>query len=175
MLRITGADLVRAAKALDVMWLSGPLKIDRAIERSVDSAIRIGAAVARTSHGWKNRTGALENSIKSAMLEVGHQRAVGEISAGLDSKARKYASVMEKGSIPHPIFPKNFNLRTQRAGTHGFLTFKVDGRWVIVPYVNHPGTRPYKFMRHGADTAEKYLVRLLDEALERATIAAIAR
>ncbi len=81
----------------------------------------------------KQRSGALRESVNAYRADDGDilQGGAGA-GAGLD-----YAKALEYGSRPHEILPRNGK----------FLRFEKDGRVIFARRVNHPGNRPFRYMR----------------------------
>ena len=95
----------------------------------------------------KQRSGALRESINPYREDAGDVLMGGAGGgAGLD-----YAKALEFGSRPHEILP----VRAK------FLRFEVDGRVVFARKVNHPGNRPFRYMRDSfAEKSEEGIARL---------------
>lgn len=79
---------------------------------------------------------------------IGSGRVFGQTAHGVTvgfGQGLDYAPSLENGAEPHPIDAKNVeNLKFywERAGVQFYG-----------PHVNHPGNRPYKFMRNGSEQA----------------------
>ena len=82
------------------------------------------------------KTGALLASGRT--FEAGEGAACVGFGAGLD-----YAPALELGAMPHSIDAKN-------APTLAFYWERA-GRMFYGPHINHPGNRPYAFMRNGTE------------------------
>jgi hypothetical protein len=84
---------------------------------------------------------------------VGSGRVFGATAHGVTvgfGQGLDYAASLENGAEPHPIDAVNAeNLK--------FLWKKM-GLQFYGPHVNHPGNRPYKFMRNGSEEAMVPLV-----------------
>ncbi len=95
----------------------------------------------------KQRSGALRDSINPYREDAGDVLMGGAGGgAGLD-----YAKALEFGSRPHEILP----VRAK------FLRFEVDGRVVFARKVNHPGNRPFRYMRDSfQENAQEGIARL---------------
>ena len=73
------------------------------------------------------------------------------ISVGF-GKDVAYAAALEFGAEPHPIDAKNVeNLK---------FYWKKAGVQFYGPHVNHPGNRPYKFMRNGSEESVPALMAM---------------
>lgn len=78
---------------------------------------------------FKNQTGNLRRSILKGKVRWDY----GEVGTN-----EKYAAPVEFGTRPHTIYPKN----------RRFLAFKSkSGGMIFARKVNHPGSKPYPFMR----------------------------
>ncbi len=73
----------------------------------------------------------------------------------------KYALPIEEGSRPHVIRPRKAKA----------LRFVVKGKVVFARKVNHPGNRPYRFLRAAAVAAGSRLYHGLETRMDRAAIA----
>ena len=95
----------------------------------------------------KQRTGALRESIRPVRADDGEVLRGGAAGGGgLD-----YARPLEFGAAPHEIVP-----RVAR-----FLRFEKDGRVIFAKRVNHPGNRPFRYMRDSFDeNAQEGIARL---------------
>ena|SRR3990167_3307573 len=93
----------------------------------------------RTRPTFKQRTGELQNSTDHMLI-----RTRGGMLVRVRNTA-KYAGWIERGTAPHVI-------RARRAPTLAFFWPRV-GSWVYPLKVNHPGTRPYWFLRTAVDDA----------------------
>ena len=72
----------------------------------------------------------------------------------------KHALPIEHGSKPHVIKPK-------RPG--GYLRFRTkDGKWITTRKVNHPGNRPYRFLRAAAVAAGSRMYHGLEGRMHKA-------
>lgn len=77
---------------------------------------------------FKNRTGNLRRSI---------DRRVFSAAKGVVFVGEKYGKYVEFGTRPHIIRPKNAKM----------LAFRVGGQLVFARQVNHPGSKPYPYMK----------------------------
>ena len=100
------------------------------------------------------RTGALRDSINPIAEQEGDLiTADAGGGAGLD-----YARAIEFGSRPHEIVPRRAN----------FLRFEVDGRIVYTKHVNHPGNRPFRYMRGGFEDMQPQGIEAIRAAVAEA-------
>jgi hypothetical protein len=95
---------------------------------------------ARENTGYRNRTGKLTESNGYKVVRVG-----GRVARVRVMNRQKYAMAIDKGSPPHRIVAK-------RAPYLVFYWAKMS-RWMRVRSVNHPGNKPYKFLRNATDHA----------------------
>jgi hypothetical protein len=80
-------------------------------------------------------------------INVGFGRGVVNKESG-----SPYAWALEVGSVPHIIVTKG----ALESGTAGMLVFpwdQAEDGMFFGPRVMHPGVKPYRFMRHGAEEA----------------------
>jgi hypothetical protein len=82
----------------------------------------------------KSHTSKLAGSVRALPVVNDGSSLTGTVEAG--GGAALYARYLEDGTAPHRIAAKN-----KKA-----LAFMVDGKQAFAKYVNHPGTRAYKFM-----------------------------
>jgi hypothetical protein len=127
--------------------------ISEALRDGVRDACADGAAEARSTHKYQDRTGGLTASISGRVLVSTPGAALGEIRA-----TKEYASYVEGGTAPHVIEPR-------RAGA---LRFQIGGRTVFATKVNHPGTQPKPFMAQAHLKAERVLQARIEAGIERA-------
>jgi hypothetical protein len=113
-----------ALKAEAPMWL---VEAGNVVETSVRGVIR--------SEGLYE-TGALYGSGRT-FGQTGNSILVG-FGQGLD-----YAAALEHGAAPHEISAVN--------GPVLSFWWENAGQWFFGPSVQHPGNRPYAFMRNGAE------------------------
>jgi hypothetical protein len=87
----------------------------------------------------------------SGRLERGNEYKIMRTRGGHLLRLRNrvpYAAPIDKGSRPHPIIAR-------RAPLLRFYSQKL-GHWVSKKRVNHPGNRPYKFLRNGMAQARRH-------------------
>ena len=105
----------------------------------------------------KQRTGALRESINPYREDAGDVLSGGAGGgAGLD-----YAHALEFGAAPHEIVPR----------TGRFLRFERDGRVIFARRVNHPGNRPFRYMRDSFDENAESGIAKLRAAVQEAMVA----
>jgi hypothetical protein len=134
-------------------WAEADRAISDALRDGVRDAVTEGAAEARSTHKYKDQTGALTASISGRVLVSTPGAALGEMRA-----SKGYASHVEGGTDPHVIEPKRGKA----------LKFTIGGRTVFATRVNHPGTRPHPFMAQAYHKAERVLRASAEKGIERA-------
>lgn len=103
------------------------------------------------------RTGALRDSINPYREDEGDVLNAGAGGgAGLD-----YARPLEFGSPPHEILPRRSK----------FLRFEKDGRVIFARKVNHPGNRPFRYMRDSLSENKDDAIARLRAAVQEAMVA----
>lgn len=73
------------------------------------------------------------------------------------TNAKSYASAIEFGSRPHIIRPRHAKA----------LRFRGASGIVFARYVNHPGNRPYLFLRRATDIAGERTKTMLEQRMKR--------
>ena len=114
--------------------------LDNLIQGQLGAAGERGVREVKLRPGFKPDTGATQRATDWRVI-----RTRGGKLLRLRNRAR-LAHILDKGSRPHPIRPRGpYPLRFRsRAGT-----------WVTAWRVNHPGTRPYRFLQHAAVVASR--------------------
>jgi hypothetical protein len=130
------------------------------IKGAVSNACEEGAAEARSTHKYKDRTGNLTRSIGDRLINIEAYGAEGVIEATAD-----YASYVEHGTKPH-VIPKG------GAQKGVLLAWEGDGGsgdWHFAREVHHPGQRtPLPFMGAAYLKAERVLERDIEVAVQKA-------
>lgn len=114
-----------------------------------DSALIIWAKSAQEA---PRKTGKLKMSIKPFFKRLTQLEA--RIAPTVD-----YAIYVHEGTRAHEIRPKNAKV----------LAFKIGGRMVFTKKVNHPGTKPNRFMKRGLEKSRAKLNYVFQLTLERIT------
>lgn len=99
----------------------------------------------------KKRTGNLQSSIpvpKATKYSV---------AVGPDTKKAEYAGYIEHGRPPFTIRPKNGK----------YLKFKVNGQWVSVTQVQHPGFRGYWYVRSSFNFVKPKFIAAMKRLIEQ--------
>jgi hypothetical protein len=149
---IASSDVKRVLKNLDRYNVRTQNAIAKVID---DTASRID----QTAKGFVPvNTGRLRSSVhvKRPAGETGFPRLTGRVDRFnlIVGTAVKYGAVVEMGSRAHVI----------RAKKKPYLHFKIDGRWVRIKQVNHPGTRKQPYMNPSARIhAPKFIAQLKRE------------
>lgn len=116
-------------------------EVKTAITAAVKEALKQVAAYAqehaKATTTFKDRTGKLRGSIRT-----GQRGFKSFVRAG--NSGAQYAQYVEYGTVAHKI-------RARRAP---FLRFVKDGRLWVLPSVNHPGTKPTRFMASARDAGD---------------------
>lgn len=123
-------------------------KIDRAVTEAVRKNLERGVAIAQQHAPVK--TGELVNSI--TYTQNGHEGSFGP------NPVTVKAVVMEKGSDPYIIRPKNAQA----------LRFVVGGRVVFAKEVKHPGVQGFRYMEKAREAVEPQIKADVREAVRRA-------
>jgi hypothetical protein len=88
--------------------------------------------------------------VKGTVIQVGSNNPV--------------AGYMEMGTRPHAIVPNAS--RQTRTGRPSMLKFQSGGNTFFARMVNHPGTKPYRFLRNALAEQKDYLVKLAERLLK---------
>ena len=130
---------------LEEEWDRGLIKLSDAARRAVARAVVEEPIEAINTRHYKDRT-ALLTSMTKGWVEISVPGgAIGEIGA-----YTYYASYVNDGTRPHEIWG------------NPLLTFKIGGRWVSTPMVNHHGTQPDGFMSRAYFKAEAVMIREIE-------------
>lgn len=154
-------------------WARSCNVLSDGVRRGVAMGVAEGAAEARSSHAYKDRTGALTKSIQGRVEVSAPGAAEGVIEA-----LEPYASFVEEGTQPHEIRPKagegsvgplrrGQSRRTKTdIGTHRVaLRWTEGGQVFFARVVHHPGGKPYPFMGPAVQKAERVIEREVDIAI----------
>lgn len=101
------------------------------------------------------RTGKTQRATKARVLRARNGRLIRL------SNARKVATFLEYGTKPHVIMPKK---------PGGRLVFRKGGQLIFARKVNHPGTRPYKFLYRAHRSGYRVLGESLEQGMRRAAM-----
>lgn len=124
------------------------IAVRQGAERGVRMGVSEGANEARRGHTFRNRTGALEQSIVGQFVGWKGNEVYGRISA-----RKAYASYVDGGTRPHEI-------RIRRARWLHWEEPQGDHHFAKV--VQHPGTSPRPFMHLAYYKAERVVVREIE-------------
>lgn len=124
----------------------------RGVQQAVGEAVDAGAAEARQTHDFRNRTGGVERGIRGRVVSLTARGAEGVIEATDEA-----SSHLAYGTRAHEIRPKNA----------AALNFSIAGRTVFAARVQHPGTKADPFMANAARRAERVLRQSILATLER--------
>ena len=113
---------------------------ERIIELTLNQAGAKAVEHVRTEPEFKPQTGALQRATRFRVVKI----SGGRLMRLTNSKA--YADVIEGGSKAHVIQAK--------AGK--FLRFVGKNGTVFARRVNHPGTKPYRFMSNAHAAADRF-------------------
>jgi hypothetical protein len=129
-----------------------------AADEALAEALRKALAEAKGTDKFREQTGALKDS-----LWTDQSFSLNQARGFLKADA-KYASFVEYGTRPHPIFPR------RRFGRLQFY-WENAGRWFIGfpgQGVRHPGTKPTRFLQYAALEGETMLENRLRSRFESA-------
>ncbi|MEJ7728212.1 MAG: hypothetical protein WKG00_03270 [Polyangiaceae bacterium] len=162
-------DIGAAVAAIQDGWQEAQRELAGGLEAAVDRAVTEGAAEARSTHRYQNRSHDLTDSIQATPPRGGGR--AGDVEGEIRADAG-HASFVDAGTSPHVIKARN----AQQPGKNGkarkpMLRFRIGGQWVSKEQVNHPGTAPDAFMGRAYQKAE----RVLEAELEVAAVRAVER
>ncbi len=134
---------------LEAAWAESCRVLSDGLRRGVAMGCDEGAAQARASHPYKDRTGALTSSTKGRVTVSTPGAAEGVIEA-----TARYASFVEEGTRPHEIRPRKAKALhwTDAEGEH------------FAQLVHHPGTPSLPFIGPAVQKAERVIEREVDIA-----------
>lgn len=148
------------AAELEVLAERAEGAVEHALFLGVEHAADAGVDAAKRNHQYRDGTTALRGLDATSLTDSIH--ADPPIGGGSESTAdmvagKETASFLEEGTRPHTIEPRDKEaLRWWDGGEH------------FAKRVEHPGTRPYFFMRDAAVVAEQDLERTLEKTLPAA-------
>jgi hypothetical protein len=164
--------------ARDISALPGDLAaLERILTKALQEAtteVTRAVYVKAKAHEWRSRTGATDNQI------VHFVTTDGDGAKGVVASAGPLTFILNDGSRSHLIWPraaagtagKNLQYGQKRAARgaapRAVLRIPLAGGTIFRPYVQHPGTRAYKFMDNAADLADELLDRVVDQYIEHA-------
>lgn len=135
-------------------WIEACGVLSDGARRGVAQGVEEGAAQARASHPYRDRTGALTASTRGRVDVSTRGGAEGVIEA-----TAPYASFVESGTEPHEI-------RARRARALHWVDADGDH---FARRVQHPGARQMPFIGPAAQKAERVMVREIEIAIVAAT------
>lgn len=141
-------NVARVKQLHDSMWSSLNTELNAEMEMSGEAA---KAHVRQFHTGFTHRSFKLSNSTSYRVVRTRGGKVV---------KIRNtapYARAVENGSRPHVIRAKN----------GGALRFVMNGRVMFRRSVNHPGTKPTKFLRTATEFAFERFGRGMDQRIRR--------
>lgn len=122
-----------------------------AVNVALEAAGEVAKAEVVRNPGFTPRTGRLQAATQARVI-----RTTGGKLLRL-SNNKDYAVAIDKGAKPHKIVPKS----------GGFLRFQGRNGTVYARSVNHPGNKPYRFLRNATGTAYTRLEALLEREMQR--------
>ncbi len=145
-MEVLGADTV-AAK-----FNSAPSRI----RPRLAGGINIGAKLLESSAKKRARfkTGNMRRGI-----HVSKSATAGDLNAEVTSEAN-YSSGIEEGNDPHVIVPKNAKV----------LAFTMGGEQIFARRVEHPGNKPYPFMKPAGEEIRPKLIADLEKIIKEAVL-----
>ena len=96
------------------------------------------------------KTGALMRSIDHVIYNDGFSGQIGS--------NKSYAAMVELGTAPHIIYPKNGKV----------LVFEIDGEKIFTRYVNHPGTKPNAYLFPALELDREPFMKDIEDAVGKA-------
>lgn len=113
---------------------------DRAVWQSLDESRKDGIEHVQRNPGFKPRTGELQRATTGQVIRTSRGSVV-----RLENR-KPHARPIDKGARPHVI----------RARGGGYLAFRGRGGGMVFrKSVNHPGNRPYHFLRTASTAAAR--------------------
>jgi hypothetical protein len=156
-----------------------PLVAGKQLRLALHTSFKAVQIDAKRNHRFKSKSNHLENSVSFEVAPAGLEAKV-----FLDEGVAKYGKYVHDGTDPHVIRPKGgalsfvmggkkFLVPKHARGEGGYLTEywrkARDAGAVIVPkgYVNHPGTKPDKFLYQAAARNELTIVARINATVAR--------
>lgn len=125
---------------------------DSAVARSLNDAREAGLGLVMSTPGFKPRTGELQRATTGQVIRNSRGALV-----RLQNR-KPYAAPIDKGARAHPITAHGRALRFVGAG--GAVIFRRS--------VNHPGNRPYHFLRNATTGAARTFELLMTSRMRAA-------
>lgn len=146
-MRITG--LAELQRALENAGKNMPKELKDAMNKST---VKVKNDARKIKAGsFKNQTGNLRRSIfRNVTVTAGDLK-------GIVATDQKYSKYVEFGTRPHTILPKRGK----------YLAFKGSTGIVFARKVNHPGSKPYPFMKPALEDNIKNITNFFDTAIKR--------
>jgi hypothetical protein len=120
-----------------------------AVSTEMRLAAEAGVAEVQRKPGFKRRTGATQAATSGKVIRT---RSGGVVRL---RNPKPHARTLEGGSRAHVI-------RARRAKA---LRFSSNGRLVFAKSVQHPGTKPYRFLSRARDTASDSFLRGMSRSM----------
>ena len=143
MIKVDTSELDRFCVSLNAMSSESEKKVQNVIKNS---------AMTIEKNAKSNLTS--NKSVKTGHLRRGIATNIGNMEATVHTSNIKYASMVEKGTRPHIIKPKNKKALYWKGASHP------------VKQVNHPGSKAKPYLIPAFDKEVPYFVEKLKEAIE---------
>jgi hypothetical protein len=153
-----------------------PLAVSRELRVEMNQGLRVTEQDATAHHRFHNQKGTLEKAIKHEVAPSGLEGRV-----YIDSGVAAYGAPVHEGSKPHRIYPRDDGngMFFVKGGTGFFVpkggTVTTKSYWndkgtffIGKGYVNHPGTKPDKFIYEAMARQKPYLLARMSGAVKRA-------
>lgn len=157
-----------------------PLVAARELRIEINKGLRAVQVDARLHHDFKPHSGKLERSVQEDVESTGLSGKV-----WLEESIASYGKFVHDGTKPHQIRPKNkralFFVKGGQSwfvpkepwGEGGYLReywrdLKNQGAKIVTKgYVNHPGTKPDKFLFEAFDRQKPFIMARIHGAIKR--------
>lgn len=130
-----------------------PIEAAKEMRIELSKAARTIASDAKLHHRFKTKSGMLERAIKYIVSKSGLSAQI-----YIDDGIAKYGKYVHEGTDAHQIRPK-----TKKA----LYFVKNSTKFFSKKGVNHPGTKPDKFLYEAADRQQPYFLARMNGAMKR--------
>ena len=153
-----------------------PLAVSRELRVEMNQGLRVAESDAETNHRFHTQKGTLVKAVKHEVAPSGLEGRL-----YIDSGVAPHGAPVHEGSKPHRIYPREegkgmFFVKdgtgffVPKGGTRSGKSYRSEEGLFYVGkgYVNHPGTKPDKFIYEAMARQKPYLLARMEGAVRRA-------